>query len=571
MSEFISEVIGHVTRASTDSELSAIKTVEGFLVGKAVFKGVEAVGSSEWWQRKKKEDKKNAKTAVFLDLDLLPPSAAAVAHQGTCENIESHLLKVRPGRGYAKGGKGATARTGIDAFTGEICELTTSFPEPRVQVLRPPDLKLFSASSETPCLTRYGLIESAIFPVAKTQSARMQNAILKLAAKREQRGKTWFPIPSSLNERKKPKTDLLVAYLEDEPESRAPLAEMFGGASNSFSDADFEAIAQPVLEMLEGKAAANPNLKVRLLAFCPIDKGKKQISLNRSFQVRDVIRAARDWEAGARNVPDVSIWFHDKHTKQSVLLTHYCPSPLELASTINLVWSSKADGGFIDKYQRAISVADAYDVFVTDSPLAKQKAQSALALLVDRMSAVLAAVASIKNSREWIKNNKPTLSDPVRWQSVKTIALLGILLHQLEHRRKNFMQEPITQIGRLLALSDSLHFQYCKFVRTSEEKRKAGKVDAPSELIGNALFTTALDQPVSALARLAERIKPYKGWADTYSGEDAGLIHWLNRQMGDARQGIDLKKLPARMTDADKAKLLLGYLADQPKTETPKQ
>jgi hypothetical protein len=571
MPDFVSQIVGHLTRASSEGDLGAIKTVESFLVGKVVFKEVEAVGSSEWWQKKTKEDKKNAKTAVFLDLDFPPASASAVAHQSTCEKIELHLLTVRPGRGYAKGGKGAEARTGVDAFTGESGELTTSFPEPRVQVLRPPDLKLFSASGESACLTRYGLIESAIFPVGKSQSARMQNAILKLAAKKEQRGKTWFPIPSSLNERKKPKTDLLVAYLEDEPESRAPLAEMFGGAANSFSDADFEAIAQPVLEMLEGKASANPNLKVRLLAFCPIDKGKKQISLNRCFHVRDVIRAARDWEAGARNVPDVSIWFHDKRTKQSVLLIHYCPSPLELASTINLVWNSKADGGFIDKYQRAVSVADAFEVFVTDSPLAKQKAHSALALLVDRMSTVLAAVASIKNRREWIKNNKQTLSDPVRWQSVKSIALLGILLQQLGHYKKDFMQEPITQIGRLLALADSLHFQYCKFVRTSDEKRKTGKVDAPSELIGNALFNTALEQPVSALARLAERIKPYKGWADTYSGEDAGLIHWLNRQMADARTGIEIEKLPARMTDAYKAKLLLGYLADHSKTETPKQ
>jgi hypothetical protein len=132
------------------------------------------------------------------------------------------------------------------------------------------------------------------------------------------------------------------------------------------------------------------------------------------------------------------------------------------------------------------------------------------------------------------------------------------------------MNETIYNIGRLLALADSLHLQYCKFVRTSEEKRKAGKVNAPSELIGNALFNTALDQPVSALARLAERIKPYKGWADTYSGEDAGLIHWLNRQMAEVRKGIELEKLPPRTSDADKAKLLLGYLADHPKNETQK-
>jgi len=130
------------------------------------------------------------------------------------------------------------------------------------------------------------------------------------------------------------------------------------------------------------------------------------------------------------------------------------------------------------------------------------------------------------------------------------------------------MKEPIYQVGRLLALADSLHFQYCKWVRTSEEKRRANKVAAPSELLGNALFNAALDNPVVALARLAERIRPYKGWADTYSGEDAGLVHWFVRQMAECEKQIDdLSGLPKRMEDMHKAQLLLGYLADNPKSE----
>ena len=34
---------------------------------------------------------------------------------------------------------------------------------------------------------------------------------------------------------------------------------------------------------------------------------------------------------------------------------------------------------------------------------------------------------------------------------------------------------------------------------------------------------------------------------------------------------IRVEDLPQRMSDADKAKLLLGYLADHPKNETSKQ
>jgi hypothetical protein len=312
--------------------------------------------------------------------------------------------------------------------------------------------------------------------------------------------------------------------------------------------------------MLEGKVAANPNLNVRLLSFCPIDKAKKQISLNRCLRVRDVIHAARTWETGARNAPEVSVWFYDKNSKQSVFRSHTAPCPLDLSSVVNRVWSADAKSGFSGSYQRAFSVADAYDVFLADSPLAKQKAQAALGLLVRRMSTVLTALGAAKTTRQWTG-----LSDAVRWQAVKAIALLGILLYQLGHLKKDFMQEPITQVGRLLALADSLHQQYCKHVRKGE---------SPSQLIGNALFNTALDQPVFALARLAERLTPYQAWARTFHSNESdagvGLVKYFLGEIGACTAAIRLEEVPQRMSDADKAKLLLGYLADHPKTETSK-
>jgi hypothetical protein len=562
MAGFIGELVEHSMRGQQDLDVPSAKAVESFLVGQVVFKGIDSLGSVEWWQKKRTEDQKG-KTAIFLDLDSPPASVRPVAHQLTCELIEEHLLKVRPGRGYAKGGKGAREQEGVDAFTGEKEELTTSFPEPRVQALRPPDLKLFSASSESPCLGRYGLIDSAIFPASKKSAARMQNAIKSLASKKEQRGKTWYPIPSNLNEKKKPKTDLLVAYLENEPESRAAIAEMFGGQCDSFSAADFEALTGPIFDAIKAKLQTTPDMNIRLLVLSSIDRGRKQISLNRSFRVVDVIRAAKDWQVGARNAPEVSVWFYDKNAKRSLFRTLTTPCPIELASTINQVWRSNSEGGFKADFQRAVSISDAYDIFLADTPLAQQKAEAVLGLLIRRMSLVLAGLGEVKTTREWTR-----LNDAVRWQSVKAIALFGILLSHLEQHKEHFMKESIYQLGRLLALADNLHFQYCKFVRTSEEKRKAGKVDAPGELLGNSLFNFALDQPVSALARLAERIKPYKGWADTYGDEDSGLVHWFVRQMSETEKGLEVNQIPSRMADSDKAKLLLGYLADLKNAES---
>lgn len=509
------------------------------------------IAAPDYWIEKVKQDK-NANQPVYLDLAAPDTAFCRVAHSETSALINAALIQMRPSAAKGEPEQGDLAE---DAF-GEFAELQDKFPTgPKVAELG--NVKLFSVNTnEVQALQRYGFKGSQSFPVSSARVQKMSDALLYLASENK-RGITCRAIPSAQPD----KRDLLVAYLEGEPEGRVQMAEMFGGEANAFSDADFEAIAQPVLQMLEGKVAANPNLNVRLLAFCPIDKAKKQISLNRSLRVRDVIRAARDWEAGARNVPQVSVWFYDKNTKQSVFLSHTVPCPLELASVVNRVWSADAKNGFSSTYQRALSVDDAYDVFLADAALARQKAQFALDLLLTRMRSVLIALGAAKTNREWT-----SLSDTVRWQSVKTIALLGILLHQLGHHRKDFMHEPITQIGRLLALADSLHQQYCKHVR---------KGDSPSQLIGNALFNTALEQPVFALARLAERLTPYQAWAQTFQSNDpeagVGLVKYFLGEIAACTAAIRLDELPQRMTDADKAKLLLGYLADHPKAENPKQ
>jgi hypothetical protein len=206
-------------------------------------------------------------------------------------------------------------------------------------------------------------------------------------------------------------------------------------------------------------------------------------------------------------------------------------------------------------------VSDAYDIFLAESPLVRQKAEAALGLLIRRMSLVLAGLGAVKTTLKWT-----SLSDTVRWQSLKSVALLGILLRQLGQHKETFMHESITELGRLLALADSLHLQYCKHVRKGE---------SPSQLIGNALFNTALEQPVFALARLAERLTPYQAWAQTFQSNDpeagVGLVKYFLGEIAACTAAIKLEQVPAKMSDADKAKLLLGYLADHPKKETPNQ
>jgi hypothetical protein len=552
LQSFSDSLAGVLVHRGAEIDRDTLLLIQDILFGVLDWKKRAAkIGTPDYWKEKTKEDK-NANQPVYLDLAEPDSSFKRVAHTETSGLINEALLNADITATIAAPEESST---GLDAYSGRAVELQDKFPSPKIAELG--SLKLFSVNTnEVRALRRYGLEGAKVFPVSAALVQRMNDALLYLASENK-RGISCRAIPSAQPD----KRDLLVAYLEGDLEFREQIAEMFGGEANVFTDADFAAIAQPVIEMLEAKLSGNPNLGVRLLSFCSLDKGRKQISLNRRFRVVDVVRAAKDWQTGAQNVPKVSVWFYDKSTKQSVFRTQTSPCPLELASTVNRVWSTDEKAGFSSSFQRALSASDAYDIFLAESPLARQQTASALGLLVQRMSMVLAGLGAVKITRDWTY-----LSDTVRWQSLKTVALFGILLRQLGQLKYVFMHESITEVGRLLALADSLHLQYCKHVRKGE---------SPSQLIGNALFNTALEQPVFALARLAERLTPYQAWARTFQSNDpeagVGLIKFFLGEIAGCTAAIKLEQLPAKMSDADKAKLMLGYLADHSKDETPKQ
>lgn len=107
-------------------------------------------------------------------------------------------------------------------------------------------------------------------------------------------------------------------------------------------------------------------------------------------------------------------------------------------------------------------------------------------------------------------------------------------------------------VGKMLSMADCLHREYCKFVR---------KEEIPNQLLGNMFLRTAMDNPEQGLARLGERIAPYKAWIDKNFGEQFKLAHWALKQMGQISNQLKGKDLPHSSSDALKAQILLGYLA----------
>ena len=539
------DILAQMLATESSDDRATVLLIQDILFGTLDWKKrIAEVGSAAYWEQKAKQDK-DAHQPVYLDVKRQDHRFKPVAHPETSRLLNEALL--------AKGVSSETEETsssGVDAYSGETVPLQDKFPAPKIAELG--YLKLFSVNTnEVRALLRYRLGGSGLFPASAALTQKMSDALLYLASD-QQKGRTCIPIPSAQSD----KRDLLIAYLEEAPDFPAELAEMFGGEAQNFSEADFRERTQGVLQALDGKLVSTPDMNIRLIALCWLDKGRKQLSLHRRLHAVELIEAANIWKEGARNSPSISICFYDKTSKTSVSKAHVVPHPLDVSSTLNRVWSADAKTGYSSTFQRAVSAADAYDVFLTRSQLARVKTERCLGVLLIRMAPVLVRLGAGKNPRQGT-----SLGDTARWQCAKALSLLAIFLQQLGHRKDTFMKEPTYQIGRLLALADSLHQHYCKHIR-------GGK--SPSQLIGNALFNTALEQPVFALARLAERLAPYQAWARTFQSNDptsgVGLVKYFLGEMAGCTATIQFEQLPSRMSDTDKAKLLLGYLADNSQT-----
>ena len=134
------------------------------------------------------------------------------------------------------------------------------------------------------------------------------------------------------------------------------------------------------------------------------------------------------------------------------------------------------------------------------------------------------------------------------------VALLGITLQKLEERKEKYMEDPAYLIGRFLSLTDTLHAQYCENVRRGA---------LPPQLLGNALIPTAVADPSKGFARMVHRLRPYQAWAKT---EGTGLARWTCAEMGKIAIRLAGNLPESRLSDAQQAQLLLGYLARSQKS-----
>jgi hypothetical protein len=513
---FSTQLSQSAIRGYSDGSIQSIELVEKLLFGK--------------WDRSNQIYKKNEIPIVF-DLD----DYAVFKYRITDTALGSYLSDLL----LQKENILAEASTYRCAVTGEITPLETgTFPETKIPVLGP--TFLFSMNKDAPCHRRYGKISSKIFPVSKKLTYELHTSLLYITDEKR-KGKTWQTVPSSDN--KKP--DLLIVYLEDIPESTINLADLFVETTESeTSEAAFEETARSVCSALKGVPALNRNSFVHVFVLTKIDQGRKQLALNSSFTIENIISGAEEWQFASNNHPPISIILPGKKGEKAITIKPSCPSPASAMRCFQHQWIRN---GAAKSRVPGCNLREVYDIFLGEQNEAELSSKKLLTLALQRFSPLFLGIGGAVRSGNW-----KTFSIDARKTMLTGVSIASILLFKLGYRKEKFMKEAAFNVGRLLALSDTLHKEYCNHVR---------KKDIPPQLIGNAMMPIAIDNPEEGIARLNERLMIYKAWADKVQGEEYRLVKWALGQMGQVARDLADCDLPNRTDDAAKAQMLLGYLA----------
>lgn len=567
--KFISDVGTVALRQLRTGSLGAVKTVQELLIGKG--------------KDNKGQDKK---ISVLLVLEIDDDRSI---HQ---DQLWKYVAEVLP-TNLAAAKRVQHHYAVASAFGGDETLLEEPFSAVKLPVLaaRFPLISMASNADKAKCNKRYELTEYTVCPVTSGQSRRMAGALEWLVAKGK-KGITWQGMPSGRFEmdpkthRKKEKQDLLLVYVEDKPELAERTASYFGSGAE-ITQAQFDVDAKAICDALRGIMQVQPKSKLNLFLIRKVSKGEMQIALAEQPLVKEVLDGAERWQAGAKNIPPVTMYLppiaKGKETFPAVSDAHpLTPYSDQVVRLLSRQWvrdgaSSKGSDGKPQKASQEIvgpGLADVLALMLRMEGRWESTAQHMLNLLVNRVGPLLLGVFGAQHAygpRQAVGHYEPLFDYPreSREIALRAVAVFGILLDLLGSRKEAYMKEAPFQIGQVLALADTLHKDYCIVVRRGQ---------MPNTLIGTSIMRRALDNPAGALADLSERMMEYLRWAKVaqvsqeWTNDDQRRIA-VNEARKRLRQYQPLAEklgnadLPTESNDIIKAQLLLGFLASPPMEE----
>ena len=503
---------------------------------------------------------------VVLFFDLIDTGVGVIASELTMRTINERLLAAKGSSSKNRKKESKPTAPEIDAFGKELSIETKDEKLPEVKlpgVLA--NTKLRSMNAESACQTRYGMIDAESFPVGAEIRTAAKGA-LEWISSQEREGATWAVAGPG---------ELVFAYPKKIPSTPPKLARLLGNGRRVSTDeemaaadaeARFEKYASEVLKGLKTLSQGSaPNTEIEVFAIKKADKARRKIVFYRNYSLERLESAVNDWNEGGRNLPPIVLrrWpvapkgeKLPKGTKPAPLDFH-APLPLSAIDLAYANWSQDGNEKFDPKFRVAplydnLPVFDGLELFLGD-PLQTGLAQRLLSLLLQNSLSLVAEAGNLTHKRAVVENRRAAT------HLETTLPLFGILLHKLNLNKETYMENSPYLIGRFLNLADGLHVVWCRNVREKDP--------LPPQLLGSSLFASFLLNPVQAFGNAGLRMKPYLDWAKTNQTSDAKLSHWFLGEFGRVTAAIKEAGIPPRLSDADKAEMLLGYLASTGKQE----
>ena len=466
-----------------------------------------------------------------------------------------------------KGASSASTSEGAetDAFgnAAAVAELSGKLPEVKLPGVLA-NTKLRSMSGESKCQIRYGRVDAESFPVGDEVRKAAKSALAWISSP-EREGKTWAIAGAN---------ELVFAYPKSMPKTPPLLARLFGNGRSSAeedaaTEARFEEYAKAALSGIKSLSqGVSPNTEIEVFAIKKADTARRKVVFYRNYSLGMLEEAVGEWLAGARNIPDISFrkWHRlakgekAKKGTKPVPAEFRAPLPLATVGLVYEVWSQDGNEKKEPKFRSAplyegIPVFDGLELFLGDAATTGL-ARRMLSLLLQNSAGLCVAAGNLSHRPKdnVVANGRAAIHIET------SLPLFGILLHKLNHTKETYMENAPYLIGRFLNLADGLHAVWCRNVKEKDP--------LPPQLLGSSLFASFQINPVQALASASLRMKPYWDWAKTNQTKDAALSRWFVGEFGRISSAIVKAGIPSRLSDADKAEMLLGYLASSGKSDS---
>ncbi len=410
-------------------------------------------------------------------------------------------------------------------------------------------IKLFAANEDIPCLARYGHIGAKTFSAGRDAREKARKT-LEYTLHRDREGITWKGLRKYEN-----RNTVAFAYctaLKD-----ANIIQVFDSDDTEDNQNIYisEAATSTALKALDGIIESASDVKIVIGIISAVDKGNTKILSSRHYPVARYMAGAKDWQKGCANIPDVILpWFYlkgGKTIKGAIPLY-----PTRAVWLLNSAWKQNGEmqGNQKVPISRRFSSSDALDFLFEENETIQERIDNGLSAIVEKSVHTLIAARLKAIFDRYQPGNKLKFHNNKILHMLPT--LYGLLLHKKGIRKEDYMKESIFNLGRLFAVADRLHILYSQDVRQG---------DIPLRLIGNDQISPALQNPQEAFVALGKRLMhPYISWAKRSQNETTPFgkeVGWCLWDITKHTQLLADEVFPEEINDADRAKLILGYLS----------